>query len=164
MKLDLTPRLATLALTLAVTGSLLLPAVAQAEEVVVVESGYRGPDSRVLGSGVFVFGGTYLASAVVAGTSSHPGDQYLWAPIVGPWLDIANRCSGTGPCDSDTGRKILLGFDGVFQGLGLLSMASAFLVPSRRSRDLARREPATELHVLPASYGRTPGLAVVGTF
>jgi hypothetical protein len=164
MKLDVTPRLATIALALAVTGSLLIPSVAEAEEVVVVETGYRGPDTTVLGSGVVVFGGTYLASAIVAGTSSHPGDHYLWAPIVGPWLDMANRCSGIGPCEVDTGRKVLLGFDGVFQALGLLSVASSFLMPPRRSRALASREPTTAFHVLPAVYGRTPGLALAGTF
>jgi hypothetical protein len=168
MKLDPSPRshLTRLGLALAVAVSFSLPSVAHAEEVVVVqEDGYRGPEWRTLSSGLFVFAGTYTASLVVAATSSHPGDQYLWAPIVGPWLDIAHRCSGAGPCDNDTGRKVLLGFDGVFQGLGLLSVASSFLMSSRRSRGVAERESVPQVHVLPVSYARgAPGLAVVGTF
>jgi len=150
-------------------GLLALPAVAHAQQVVVVNqseggSVYRGPNWMLLSSGLIIFGGTYTASVVVAGTSSHAGDQALYAPLVGPWLDIANRCPGA--CDNETGRKVLLGFDGVFQGIGLLTIVSSFLVPPRRARGLAARtEGAPSFRVLPASYGRgTPGLTAIGTF
>ena len=105
----------------------------------------------------------YNASLVVAGTSAHAGDMGLYAPIVGPWLDIANRCPGT--CNGEVGNKVLLGFDGVFQALGVLSVASSFFwTPSRQGR-VAQREDAPSFHVLPASVGRgAPGLMAVGTF
>src|SRR5580692_3680226 len=85
----------------AAAGLLAFTPVANAQQVVVVNQGgdsgggYRGPDWAVLGSGLLVFGGTYTASLVVAATSTHAGDKGLYAPIVGPWLDIANRCPVT---------------------------------------------------------------------
>jgi hypothetical protein len=142
-----------------------LPSVAHAQQVVVVEeSERRGPSWGLLSSGLFVFAGTYTASFVVAATSSHAGDQALYAPIVGPWLDIANRCPGG--CNGDLGNKVLLGFDGVFQTIGLLSVASAFLLPSRRSRPVAARtETAPTFRLLPTSYAHgSPGLLAIGTF
>jgi hypothetical protein len=154
-----------LAAATAALGSFVLPAVAQADQVVVVDSApeYRGPSWGVLSSGLFVFAGTYTASFVVAATSNHPGDKALFAPLVGPWLDIANRCPTT--CNGELGNKVLLGFDGVFQGLGVLSVVSAFLVPRRHRAVASRGGETASFHVVPASMGRgTPGLMAVGTF
>jgi hypothetical protein len=153
----------------ATAGLLAFTPVANAQQVVVVNQGgdsgggYRGPDWAVLGSGLLVFGGTYTASLVVAATSTHAGDKGLYAPIVGPWLDIANRCPVT--CSGEVGNKVLLGFDGVFQAIGVLSIASSFFwAPSRRGR-MAQREDAPSFHLLPASLGRgAPGMMAVGTF
>jgi hypothetical protein len=160
-------RRAHLALAFAVPLALLVPSVASAQTVVVVQQGpeargdYAGPNWGVLGSGLAVFSGTYFASAVVAGTSAHAGDRDLYIPLVGPWIDMANRCPG---CSGDTGSKVLLAFDGVFQGLGALGIVSSFFVPARRS--LGRRaDLSPTFHFAPASYGRgAPGLAMVGTF
>jgi hypothetical protein len=168
MKLDLSHRRGSLRLALALAAplALLLPSVASAQTVVVVEGGgrdeYRGPNWFLLSSGLAVFSGTYIASAVVAGTSSHDGDKVLYAPLVGPWVDMATRCSA--PCGDDTGNKVLLGFDGVFQAIGALTIVSSFFVHG--NRPLGRRASATTtFHIAPASYGRgAPGLTMVGTF
>jgi hypothetical protein len=176
MKLDLSRRRSgfhvsaglAAAAAAALSVSVLTP-VANAQEVVVVNQGgdsggvYRGPDWAVLGSGLLVFGGTYTASLVVAATSAHPGDRGLYAPIVGPWLDMANRCPVT--CNGELGNKVLLGFDGVFQAIGLISIASSFFwTPSRRAR-MAQRDDAPTFHLVPASLGRSaPGMMAVGTF
>ena len=147
----------------AALGTLAPPAHAQ--EVVVVNQGdsrgeYRGPNWMLLSTGLVIFSGTYTASFAVAASSNHAGDSALYAPLVGPWFDIANRCPAG--CNDDVGRKVLLGFDGVFQAVGLLSIASSFFLPSRRSRGLA---DAPTFRVLPASLGRgAPGLTAVGTF
>jgi hypothetical protein len=152
----------------AAAGFLVLPSVAHAQQVVVVNQGesrgeYRGPSWMLLSSGLIIFGGTYTASLVVAATSDHAGDRALYAPLVGPWLDIATRCPGT--CDHELGRKVLLGFDGVFQGIGALTIVGSFLVPRRSRGIVARGETAPTFRVLPASYGRgAPGLTAVGTF
>jgi hypothetical protein len=166
-------RRAHLAFALAAPFALLLPSVASAQQVVVVQGAtapaqsearveYAGPNWGLLGSGLAVFSGTYIASIVVAGTSSHGGDKDLYIPFVGPWIDMANRCPTT--CVGDTGNKVLLGFDGVFQGIAAIAIVSSFFVPERRS-SLSRRASATTFHFAPASYGRgAPGLTMVGTF
>ena len=172
MKLDLSPRSlvpVALALSAATAAFVALPALAEAQEVVVVNQGGesrgpdRGPNWMLLSSGLIVFGGTYTASVVVAGTSDHPGDKGLYAPLVGPWLDIANRCPVR--CDDETGRKVLLGFDGVFQAIGALSIVGSILYPYGGGRSVARNDMKPTFRVLPASLGRgTPGLTAVGTF
>jgi hypothetical protein len=142
-----------------------LPSIAHADEVVVVEhEEYRGPRWGMVSSGLFVFAGTYTASFVVASTSDHAGDKALYAPLVGPWLDMANRCPNG--CTNDLGNKVLLGFDGVFQSIGALSVLSGLLLPRRGHGHVAANEKLSPtFQIVPASYGRgTPGLAAVGTF
>jgi hypothetical protein len=152
----------------AAAGLLVISPPARAQEVVVVnqEGGggaYRGPNWMVLSTGLVIFSGTYTASIVVGATSSHAGDQSLFVPFAGPWMDLGNRCPGR--CDNDVGNKVLLGFDGVFQGLGALTVLSSFFLPSRRGRGLASERSGPTLRVLPASVGRgAPGLTAIGTF
>jgi hypothetical protein len=149
-------------------GLLVISPPARAQQVIVVDQdgergAYRGPNWVILSSGLVIFGGTYTASLVVAGTSSHAGDQYLYAPFAGPWIDLGYRCPGR--CDDDVGNKVLLGFDGVFQGIGALTVLSSFFLPSRRGRGLASERSAPTFRVLPASVGRgAPGLTAMGTF
>src|SRR6185369_470889 len=135
-------RRAHIALALAAPLALLLPSVASAQQVVVVQGPaaparsehveYAGPNWGLLGPGLAVFSVTYFSSVLVAATSTHEGDKNLYIPLVGPWLDMATRCPTA--CDGDTGRKVLLGFDGVFQGIGAIAIVTSFFVPDRRSR------------------------------
>jgi hypothetical protein len=125
-----------------------------------------GPNSAMLGSGLFTFGVPYIASVVVAANSDHPGDKNLYLPVVGPWLDFANRgdCGGLAQrsCDNETVNKVLLAVDGIFQGVGALEIVGAFLSPETRTVTVAT-EPRFKLG--PSSIGRTGyGVAAVGTF
>jgi hypothetical protein len=176
MKLDLSPRPAIgrrlFAAAATAAALLVFPPAAHAQQTVVVNDneggargGYEGPSWMVLSSGLLVFGGAYTASLVVAGTSNHAGDKLLYAPLIGPWLDMANRCPSNGNCStSQTAAVLGLAVDGVFQGLGALTIATAFLLPRHR-RYLAQGDGKLTVSVVPASYGRgTPGLAAVGTF
>jgi len=73
---------------------------------------------RMLGTGLVLFGGTYTASAIVAGESANPHDNpNLYYPIAGPWMDMAQRGVGAGD-------KVLLAFDGLTQGIGALAVLS----------------------------------------
>lgn len=162
-------RRACLAVAIAAPLFLSSPKLADAQEVVVVQAGptrseggaYRGPNWALLSTGLAVFGGTYVASAIVAGTSSHAGDKSLYAPIVGPWIDLGTRCPSG--CADDMGRKVLLGFDGVFQAVGAIAIVSSFLWPDHRAP--SRRAHATTFHIAPTSYGPgAPGLTMVGKF
>src|SRR5713101_1973136 len=115
-----------------------------------------GPNSSMLGSGLFTFGVPYIASVVVASTSDHPGDNNLYIPVVGPWLDFANRgdCGAIAQrsCDHETANKVLLPVDGVFQGIGALEIVGAFLSPETRTVTVATKPRFT---VGPSSVGRT---------
>ena len=160
-------RRSALALGLAFSAVAVVPSLALAQQTVVVQSGgegrsdYRGPNWELLGSGLAVFGGTYVASVVVAGTSSRYGDKDLYAPLVGPWMDLGRHCY-TG-CDGEPGRSVLLALDGVFQGVGVLAVISSLLVPRRSA--VSARTTTTALHLVPASLGRgAPGLMLAGAF
>jgi hypothetical protein len=125
-----------------------------------------GPNSGLLGSGLFAFGAPYVASVIVASTSSNSADHNLYIPVAGPWMDFANRgpCGGLfqPSCDTETANKVLLAADGVFQGIGALEIVGAFLTPETRTVTVA-----SEPHVIvgPSSIGRTGyGLAAIGRF
>ena len=145
-----------------------IPARASADTTVIVESDSRGP--TLVGSGLVTFGIAYGAAVIVGATSAHPGDQRLFVPIAGPWLDIAER-GPCGPaesrtCDNETVNKVLLGVDGVFQAIGALQIVGAFLMPETRT---VTTVPATaftpEMHVTPAKMGYEGyGLAAFATF
>ncbi|MGA2447429.1 MAG: hypothetical protein ABTD50_01995 [Polyangiaceae bacterium] len=47
--------------------------------------------------GAVVLGLAYLPSAYVAAGSSLPADQALYVPVLGPWIDLANRPSCSQP-------------------------------------------------------------------
>lgn len=133
---------------------------------------YAGPNTTLIGTGILVFGVTYGTSAIIAGTSDHPGDNHLYVPVVGPWLDLADRgdcgASLSRSCDNETTNKVLLVADGIFQGIGALSIIGGFLSPETREVAVttAKKEPPKPtLHVSPARLGyQGYGLAAVGTF
>ena len=98
-------------------------------------SGYA-PNRFLLTSGLIVFGIPYTASVVSAATSGLDADHHLFVPLVGPWVDLANRPNcppGSNACDNETTNKVLLGVDGVFQAIGTIEVVSAFLSPEHKS-------------------------------
>jgi hypothetical protein len=120
-------------------------------------------------TGALVFAGSYGASVIVASSSDRKGDDRLWVPVVGPWLDLADR--GTCPiemtsCDHETTDKVLLVADGVFQAAGLLAMVDGIVQPIHRRRTVMEaREDYKKTHITPASLGAaTPGFVVSGHF
>ena len=140
------------------------------------ESGVRrvesGPNTAMIGTGLVVLGVTYGASAIVAGTSDHQGDSHLYVPIVGPWMDLADRggCPAGQTCDSEATSKVMLVLDGIFQGAGVLAILGGFLSPETRevttttTTSSAKPKPL-QVRVTPARMGRGgSGVAIVGTF
>ncbi len=118
--------------------------------------------NRVLTGGLTTFALSYGAALIVAATSSHAGDNRLFVPLLGPWLDLGARggCPiGNQSCDRETTYKILLVTDGVFQAAGILAIASGLLSSDERTAS------TTKVRVVPVSlaYG-SPGLAAFGRF
>src|SRR5262245_24136125 len=63
----------------------------------------RTPNAGLITSGVMMFGIPYASSVIVAASSERAGDKNLYLPLVGPWMDLANRGHCFGPrCDSET--------------------------------------------------------------
>jgi hypothetical protein len=153
------------------------PAPAQASSTVVAtpapaapagesRDAYTGPNRRLIGTGLVTFGLSYIPSIIVAGTSDTSADHHLYVPIVGPWLDLGDR-PGCGPhigCDTETTYKVLLVFDGIFQGIGALTTVYGFLSPERHEVVTTSESTRPTLHVSPANVASGYGLAAIGTF
>jgi hypothetical protein len=121
-------RLAAAALVAGLTSLLTGTIVRDARADDVIEHGYR-PNKPLIVSGFVTFGIPYTISVVVAATSARDADQALYIPLVGPWIDLATRggCPALAAGCNDTAAKAGLVVDGIFQGLGVISMASGFL-------------------------------------
>lgn len=108
------------ALALALVG-----APASADQTVVVDGesdgGSRGPNAFLFNSGLITTGLSYTPALIVAVNSDRSEDKYLYAPFVGPWLDLAARDGG------DKLDRTLLVVDGVFQTIGALQLVASFM-------------------------------------
>lgn len=111
-------------------------------------------NAPVFGTGAVVFGGSYIASVIDAGTSDHVGANRLYVPIVGPWLALNDwgNCPIEQPsCDQSTTDKVLLIADGVFQAAGVLTMLDGVLEPTRHV--VAVQTAQKGVHVAPTGNG-----------
>jgi hypothetical protein len=119
------------------------------------------PNGALIGSGLTMFGASYVPSMIVAASSDHPGDTALYVPVAGPWMNLATRDNGCpgGRCENDAANKVLLVADGVFQGLGALQILGGFLFPTTRTVT-----QIAGVHVIPSVGSSQVGLTAVGRF
>lgn len=127
-----------------------------------------GPNKGLLTMGVVMLGGAYAGSYIVASSSTHPGDERLYVPVVGPWLDLAERggCPARN-CTMETSNKIVLVGDGIVQGFGVLEIIGAFVFPEKRfvAGHVAATAITPEMIVSPASFGAGGvGVTATGSF
>src|SRR5580658_3312246 len=158
---------AAFSISAAVGATVVGASAAQADEVVVRESVYGGPNRTLLWSGVFTAGVPYVASTIVGAESSYSPDRALFIPIAGPWVDLAQRggCPiATSSCDTETFDKVMLVGDGIFQGIGAVTIISSFLFPERDAVRGRRRYGERELHFAPLWLRSGGGLTASGTF
>ena len=139
---------------------------AMQDVVIPVQETRPGPNVPMLLTGTVLLGGTYGASAIGAWQSIRHDDQKLYYPLVGPWMDLANRDCGPNPCSDEGLNKTLLIADGVAQGVGALLMVTSLFVPNgKRFLMFSAKNETTQFTVTPsrlASGGY--GMAAVGTF
>lgn len=96
------------------------------------------PNRHLLHKGVWVLSLAYVPALIVAIESHLDADEYLYVPVVGPWLDLAHRDC---PHCAHEGRNVGgLVTDGVFQGLGALSIVTSLLFRETRESS-ATTEP-----------------------
>jgi hypothetical protein len=121
----------------------------------------------------------YAPALGVAIGSDHKGDDQLFIPVVGPWLDIGKRgCSGVtvptgdGPfevasgqnCGSSDIETAALIADGTIQGLGILQVVASLFVPEKRVTVVGSSQKPS-FAVAPTSFaGRGAGAVAAGRF
>lgn len=154
----------SLSLALAFSCVLVVGGRSARAEIVATDTGpsYSG---ALIRSGLATFGVGYVAALAVAATSSHAGDNRLYVPVLGPWLDLGSRGScpvGNAGCDHETINKVLLVGDGVIQAAGVITMLTGLLTPSHT---IVATKHFTLAQVLPTTFaGGSPGLSAVGRF
>ena len=104
-------------------------------------------------------------AAIVGSESDHQGDKHLYVPILGPWLDLADRggCDNitNTNCDGETTNKVLLVADGVIQAAGAIEIVAGLLTPTHHHGYVR----TAKVQVRPRSLGHgNPGLVVFGQF
>ncbi len=126
-----------------------------------------GPNALLM-TGLVGFGASYGAAVIVAAESDHQGDNRLYVPIVGPWLDIADRgdCPiRSSACDNETTNKVLLVADGVIQGASALAIVGGILSAGSSGSTRSTTVSQAGVHFAPVSYGpATPGVAAFGSW
>ncbi|MDB4994335.1 MAG: hypothetical protein JWM74_1767, partial [Myxococcaceae bacterium] len=126
------------------------------------------PNGSVIAAGLVIFGIPYAASLASYGASKHPGDDSLWVPVAGPWLDLADRGglpTARATRDDEITNRALLVTDGAFQALGALAVVGGFIFPELRSKQLADETAKPHLRMTPMKLGKLSyGLGAVGTF
>jgi hypothetical protein len=126
---------------------------------------YQTWNSNLFIGGAVLFGAAYGAAVVGASQSDRSADNRLYVPLLGPWLDLADR--GDCPveqqsCDNETTMKVLIIGDGILQAAGVFMMVDAALFP----KTVHKTVPTTALrHVKPIRVGEGGrGLAWSGKF
>jgi hypothetical protein len=123
------------------------------------------PNRPLLITGAAVIAASYIPPVVVAATSEHKGDEFLYIPIAGPWIDLGDR-GGCVPnsCEREGVYKGLLVATGLAHLLGTGLIVSSLIVPEEHTRRTAPAA-ASKPMVLPTQMGKSgAGLTVVGSF
>jgi hypothetical protein len=127
-----------------------------------------GPSLAMVGSGVAIFGLSYLPAVVVGAVSGLSADRALFVPLAGPWVDLTQRpgCPAGASCNAETTNKVLLVADGIFQAIGALTIIGGFLTPAHRTKTVTRTaDLRPTVRLSPAQLGNGGyGMMALGTF
>jgi len=156
-------------------GAALFPGAANAEEMSQSRSPYTvektssqatGPSWMMVGSGIGIFALSYVPVVVVGATSGLPADQNLYVPIVGPWIDFAERpgCPTGTLCNVENTDRVLLVTDGILQGVGVVTVIGGFLSTAHETKTVRTAGLSPTLHLKPARIGKGYGILVSGSF
>ncbi len=126
----------------------------------------------LLGTGLFLLAVSYLPAVSVAASSTVAADQHLYAPLAGPWIDLAQRpvCNPPANCEAEQTNRALLETSGILQGVGAFLTIVGLLTSddddtqwqTPKHVNAAKAEP---VHVTPAQFGSAGyGVAAFGKF
>lgn len=133
----------------------------QRDTVTVTRSVY--PNRPWLVTGGLILAGSYVTTAVLVGTEGrNVEDSNLLIPVVGPWLNLADRnCDG---CDNETRNVALVISTGVLQGVGAGMTLLSFFIPEKIEAATIQAGPV-RMQVAPTQVGRSGmGIGTVGLF
>lgn len=120
----------------------------------------RRPNTPLLVTGGLLLVGTYATTAAISGANGPIDDRDLFIPVVGPWINIAERSSDRPDNTRDT---VLIAGSGVLQGVGALMLITSFFVPE--SVPAARISAGNvKMQVTPTAAAGAGGIGAVGTF
>jgi len=127
-----------------------------------------GPNGQVIGAGIFVLAASYLPALMVAGTSDTRADQRMFAPVAGPWLDLAHRPACVGTCSgAESANRALIATDGIIQGIGAFIVLVGLLTADDNdaTRPVAQLGADRAVHLSPTPLGASAyGLTAFGSF
>jgi hypothetical protein len=122
---------------------------------------YRGqrPNRPLLITGGALLVGTYATTAGITAGANTKEDHDLYLPVVGPWINLANRdCNGD--CTATHNRNtVLIAGSGVLQGVGAAMVLTSFFVPEKIPTATIAAGPV-KMQVIPTAGG----MGAVGTF
>jgi hypothetical protein len=137
------------------------------------------PNRILLGAGIATFVIGYGTSASVPIDSDHKGEKYLYAPVVGPWMDLANRkCAGpilptaSGPveltsrqhCGTSAIEGAALVAGGILQGLGAVAVMGSFFVEEDKPRRVFEAPALPRFAIIPMLGANGLGAMARGRF
>lgn len=136
---------------------------------------YLRPHRSLVALGLGLFGVAFTASAITGGVSDRPSDRWLFAPVVGPWVDLSKRDCSARPCGSnDDVAKSFVVASGLAQAAGLGVLLWGLLtpeiietrveVPKGAQREPRKDETRATISIVPSSFVSGAGLAALGTF
>jgi hypothetical protein len=138
-----------------------------------VEGSRSETKDTLLGTGLFLLAVSYLPAVSVAASSTVAADQHLYAPLAGPWIDLAQRpvCSPPANCEAEQTNRALLETSGILQGVGAF-LTLVGLLTSDDDDTLHAPPPkhvneakANQVHVTPTQFGSAGyGVAAFGKF
>lgn len=118
----------------------------------------------LLVTGGILLVGSYVPMAAIAYTSDRPADQTnLYYPVVGPWMNLADRQCDIRSCNNEGLNKALLIADGIGQGLGALAVVTSFFLPNSKTKNWYLIGD-DKTHAGPTRVGTGYGLGAAGHF
>jgi hypothetical protein len=125
------------------------------------------PNPTLMTTGVLTIISSYVPALIVAGSSAHRGDQLLYIPGAGPWLDLANRGCAPGQarrCGATMLETAGLATLGITHLLGVGQVIASIFVPQPRLVTL-HQVGIGRVSVTPAMMGAGGyGLSASGSF
>ncbi len=125
----------------------------------------RYPNRPLLSTGTSLFVVSYGASAVTAAISDRDEDKKLFIPVVGPWMNLADRdCEARGCGNNEDVNKAMIITSGVVQGAGVLLALSSLFIPEKVEDRRLSAKAKPEVKFAPVSFAAGGGVGAVGRF